>query len=402
MRIGPTDQLIYSTCLDAYHAPANPPGENIIGLTIAVEGAGNAYIAGTNTDPGFPIKPGAFQTPCCPPDSETAFLVKLNPPGTASVCATFLPRQSPTSVAVDANGNATLTIDAATVSNNQVTSITITTAQLNTEGSQLLQVVNTPLPPRSNFWASPDGQGNLLIARQPPPDSFAVSEGAFANGASYLEIIRADGDILYINRLPPGAGGSGVGPEGAEGLIVLGPNSFPVASVPSGRSMVMLTRFEPATTLQPTILGIANAFGSVSKGLAPGEIVGLYGTNLGPAEGVWAAFEGGTLPASLGGTQVRFNCIAVPILPVHAGQVNAVLPFEVAGAQAVSVALRANSASSNTVQLAQLPSEPWAIGKMGSAEALNQSINRETVVYLRTTTDRTGWVQALTDATVKI
>jgi hypothetical protein len=243
-------------------------------------------------------------------------LVKLNPSGTAPVCATFLPDQSPTSVTVDANGNATLIIDPATVnSNNQVTSITITTAQLNTEGSQFFQVVNTP---SSNFWASPDGQGNLRIAGQ-PPDSFAVSEGAFANGASYLEIIRTDGGIMYSSWLPTGAGG----------LIVLGggPNSFPVASVPPGHSMVMLTRSEQATTLQPAILG---------------------------------------------------------------------------SARTVSVELRANSASSNTVQLSQLPSESWVIRKVGSTEALNQSINCEPVVYLRTTTDMTGWVQALTDAIVRV
>jgi hypothetical protein len=69
------------------------------------------------------------------------------------------------------------------------------------------------------------------------------------------------------------------------------------------------------------------------------------------------------LPTRLGGTQVRFNPIA-----------------------------------SASVQLSQLPSEPWVIGKMGSAEAPNQSLNCETVVYPRTTTDRTGWVQG----TVKI
>ena len=379
MRIGPAGQLIYATFLDSYHALPNPSGVNINAAAIAVDAAGNAYIGGTNTDPDFPTTPGAYQTQCCAQGSQTAFLVKLNPSGTAPVYSTFLPGQSPNTLSVDGAGNAALNISAATInSDEQVTSFTITTAQLNAEGSQLLEMINTPLPPDSGIYASPDGQGNLLITGGPPPDSFTVSPGAFNNGASFVEIIRiADGAVLYASILPTGAGGLGIIPDGAGGFIVLGggTNAFPVGLVPSGRPTVMLTRFEPATAAQPAILGIANSFESaVSEGLAPGEIVGIYGTNLGPAEGMLAAFEGGSLPTSLGGTQVFFNGVAAPLL--WAGPDHAVVPFEVASSQTVSVELRANGATSNTVQLPELASEPWVIGNTESARALNQDNSR--------------------------
>lgn len=385
MRIGPSGQLIYSTFLDSYHTPSNPPAVNIVGSAIAVDAAGNAYIAGTNTDPDFPTTAGAYQGQCCTEGNETAFVLKLNPAGTAPVYSTFLPGQTAASVAVDAAGNASLAINAFTVNtNNQFTSFNITTAKLNPRGNQLSEVINTPLPVNSElFYAAADGQGNLLITGQPVPASLALSEGAFNNGNTYVEILRlADGVVLYASLLPTGAGGIAISPDGAGGFILLGggTNSFPVGLEPGERPTTMLTRFEPAAAPQPTILGIANvAESAVSEGLAPGELIGIYGTNLGPSAGILAGLEGGALPSILGGTQVLFNGTSAPLLWAGADQVNAVVPFEIASAQTISIQVRASGATSNTVQLQELPTEPAVITHMGSAAALNQdgSINSQ-------------------------
>jgi uncharacterized protein (TIGR03437 family) len=149
---------------------------------------------------------------------------------------------------------------------------------------------------------------------------------------------------------------------------------------PGERPTTMLTRFEPAAAPQPTILGIANvAESAVSEGLAPGELIGIYGTNLGPSAGILAGLEGGALPSILGGTQVLFNGTPAPLLWAGADQVNAVVPFEIASAQTISIQVRASGATSNTVQLQELPTEPAVITHMGSAAALNQdgSINSQ-------------------------
>jgi uncharacterized protein (TIGR03437 family) len=312
-------------------------------------------------------------------------VLKLNPAGTAPVYSTFLPGQTAASVAVDAAGNASLAINAFTVNtNNQYTSFNITTAKLNPRGNQLSEVINTPLPVNSELvYAAPDGQGNLLITGQPAPASLVLSEGAFNNGDTYFEILRlADGVVLYASLLPTGAGGIAISPDGAGGFILLGggTNSFPVGLEPGERPTTMLTRFEPAAAPQPTILGIANvAESAVSEGLAPGELIGIYGTNLGPSAGILAGLEGGALPSILGGTQVLLNGTPVPLLWTGADQVNAVVPFEIASAQTISIQVRANGATSNTVQLQELPTEPAVITHTGSAAALNQdgSINSQ-------------------------
>jgi hypothetical protein len=67
------------------------------------------------------------------------------------------------------------------------------------------------------------------------------------------------------------------------------PAAFVVGPPAAGRPLFMLTRFEPAAAPQPIILGLANVFGSaISEGLAPGEMVSVYSTNLGPPHGVLA------------------------------------------------------------------------------------------------------------------
>jgi uncharacterized protein (TIGR03437 family) len=60
---------------------------------------------------------------------------------------------------------------------------------------------------------------------------------------------------------------------------------------------------------------------------SPGAVVTLFGSQMGPKEGVAFQLENGNLPTSLGGTQVFVNGTAIPLLYVSAGQINAILPY---------------------------------------------------------------------------
>lgn len=74
--IDPT--FIYSTHI---------PGTNTVDV-VATDAAGNAYIAGTTGSVDFPATGGGFQT--APSGGVDAFVMKLNPAGTAVVYATYL------------------------------------------------------------------------------------------------------------------------------------------------------------------------------------------------------------------------------------------------------------------------------------------------------------------------
>ncbi len=64
--------------------------------------------------------------------------------------------------------------------------------------------------------------------------------------------------------------------------------------------------------------------------ISPGEIVALFGSNLGPVAGVVNTQTFGT---SLGGVQVMFGNTAAPLLYVSAGQINAVVPYATGGSE---------------------------------------------------------------------
>jgi hypothetical protein len=71
--------LLYSTFIDGDYG--------VIGHGIALDGSGAIYVSGSAFGPGFPVTPGAFDTS---PNGVDAFVLKLNPAGTAIEYATFL------------------------------------------------------------------------------------------------------------------------------------------------------------------------------------------------------------------------------------------------------------------------------------------------------------------------
>jgi uncharacterized protein (TIGR03437 family) len=95
-----------------------------------------------------------------------------------------------------------------------------------------------------------------------------------------------------------------------------------------GAALLRLSNVQPALTAA----GVANAASASAGPVAPGEIVSLYGSALGPAVGVYGQYTNPVLVSNaLEGVHVLFDGIPAPITYASAGQVNAVVPYEVAG-----------------------------------------------------------------------
>ena len=102
--------LVYAT----YVGGSGSSGDNAYG--IALDTAGEAYIAGFTSSKDFPTTAGAFQ-PAAPLSSGSAFVTKLNTDGSALVYSTYLGGPNPISgsydaaqgIAVDSVGNAYVT-----------------------------------------------------------------------------------------------------------------------------------------------------------------------------------------------------------------------------------------------------------------------------------------------------
>jgi uncharacterized protein (TIGR03437 family) len=96
--------LVYSTYLGGGGAYAGNQGG-----AIAVDAAGNAYVAGRTTSAEFPVTQGAFQTTYpSSNDGGAAFVSKLNPAGTGLVFSTYFGGSlddTVTALAIDGAGN---------------------------------------------------------------------------------------------------------------------------------------------------------------------------------------------------------------------------------------------------------------------------------------------------------
>ena len=94
----------------------------------------------------------------------------------------------------------------------------------------------------------------------------------------------------------------------------------------------------PAAGGAPVITGLVNGASYSNSSAAPGEIVNIFGQNLGPQELTTGSWDSnGNLRSGIGGTEVTFNGIAAPLLYASAFVIAAIVPFEVAGAEQTSV-----------------------------------------------------------------
>ena len=121
---------------------------------------------------------------------------------------------------------------------------------------------------------------------------------------------------------------------------------------------------------------INNAASNLFLGIAPGEIVTLKGSGLGPAQLVSAgAGSDGFYPVQLSGTSVQFNGVAAPLLYTSATQVAAVAPYGVTSpAVQVTVTYQGQTSVPATIRVfAAAPGLFTADGTgTGQAAAINQ------------------------------
>ena len=108
----------------------------------------------------------------------------------------------------------------------------------------------------------------------------------------------------------------------------------------------------------PGSISITNAASGLGGPIAPGEIVAIFGINLGPAVGVGLQLVNGTVSTILANTVVTFDGIQAPLIYVSANQINAIVPYEINGRVNTSVSVQRNGLSSPPVLYNVAPTAP--------------------------------------------
>ena len=107
-----------------------------------------------------------------------------------------------------------------------------------------------------------------------------------------------------------------------------------------------------ASTTAPVIQVVQNGASGLTGAVAPGEIVAIYGSGLGPATLTGAALDNqGRVASLLAGTRVFFDGNPAPVLYTSAGQVGAIVPYEVAGQTSTVMAVEYLGLPTNVLTL---------------------------------------------------
>jgi uncharacterized protein (TIGR03437 family) len=127
----------------------------------------------------------------------------------------------------------------------------------------------------------------------------------------------------------------------------------------SGTTQLIINVALTVTAPLPVIGGVVNAASYLEGALAPGEIVTLFGTALGPVTGVGATIDSkGFIETTLANVSVTFSGYPAPILFANSTQINAIVPYELAGAASASIEAQFGSARSNSVIVPVVASAP--------------------------------------------
>ena len=102
----------------------------------------------------------------------------------------------------------------------------------------------------------------------------------------------------------------------------------------------------------PNITAVLNAASYSSGTVSPGEIVSIFGTSIGPASPSYLTLDStGKVSSSIGGVTVSFSGHLAPLIYVSATQINAIVPYEIAGNPLPFVAVTSAGQTSNASSL---------------------------------------------------
>jgi uncharacterized protein (TIGR03437 family) len=144
--------------------------------------------------------------------------------------------------------------------------------------------------------------------------------------------------------------------------------------------------FVPATP-RISSAGVTNAATFLPGALAPGEIITIFGSSLGPEAlaGLQLTPDAQFITKSVSGTRVLFDGAPAPIVYTSTGQVSAIVPFGVSSRGTTDLQVEYNGRISNRITLDVLPSRPGIFTIDSSGRGLGAVLNQDYAVNSPTT-----------------
>ncbi len=131
-------------------------------------------------------------------------------------------------------------------------------------------------------------------------------------------------------------------------------------------------RLVPGTSSIRTVVNAA----SLNAGfVAPGEAISIFGAQLGPAAGASGSPVNGAFSTTLVGTSVLFDNTPAPLLYVGVGQINAIVPYDVAGKSTVRLQVQVQGKQAAEFTLAVRDAAPGLFTSTSSGQGQAAAVN---------------------------
>jgi len=122
---------------------------------------------------------------------------------------------------------------------------------------------------------------------------------------------------------------------------------------------------------------VVNAASYAGGGVAPGEIVTIFGQAMGPADLTSLRVEEGRLATTLADVRILFNGIPAPLIYVSATQSSAIVPYATAGKSTVSVEIEYRGVRSEPLTVPNLGVRPGIFTANGSGIGQGAILNED-------------------------
>ena len=268
-----------------------------------------------------------------------------------------------------------ITVDSAGLAVGVYTGVLTVTLAGDSSTSQTVRVTLTVSPPPS-MGATPTAISYSFRQGQPPPGPQAIALSSTgtdlpytvaintANGGNWLFADRAAGTtpqpvIAQVNPL-------GLGPGEYRGTMTISTADSPSAVV---ITVVLSIGLPP-----PVVAAVTNAASFLAGAVAPGELVTIFGSNLGPDTGVGLQTSApGIIDNFIAQCRVLFDGIPSPLVYVSGRQVTAIVPYGLTASK-TQMEVEYRGVKSAKVELGVAGSMPgiFTAGPAGQAAALNQ------------------------------
>jgi uncharacterized protein (TIGR03437 family) len=349
---------------DAFIAKVNPTGTSLIYSTLlggtrqerlaglALDAAGNIYVAGTTSSSTFPVM-APFQQGLL--GATDGFVTKLDSTGTKVLQSSYIGGTDVDEIfgmALDGNGNLYVTGDTGStdffvVNATQPKSGGGTdafVARVNFADSNLmLSVGSTSLTFKGETGAALPHQ--MIVLTGVTGISVPWKAEVTATGGNWLSITPASGSGRTNIDVAVTTTGLAAGTYTGKVTIV---NQVTGTALGVDVTLTLTKPADPGGTIPPT--GVVNAASFQGGAVSPGELVTIFGNGIGPVQlTTLAVGNDGKVSNTLAETQVLFDNVPAPLVYVSASQVSAIVPYAVAGKSTTAVQIAYKGAKSNTL-----------------------------------------------------